>query len=511
MLRHCVQSARRQQAGGLRWCSSLVSCSVDHNDVSRRPTHHRQAAAAHHLTKRHFGISRHPDSLAKHGSINSIEEDVDATDSGVAARVTADDLEYGEIGEANAMSRQMKAMSGAWLDKNGDHDDGDSDFDLFGSSDFGKGSSDGGDDDEMDEDAISDAAFHARQQQIKEELDQRTGRLWTDEWIIPEEEWLANKTWDDIEEWKPQLATRKSLESVKVFEGGVPTLQQLSELDLPPPLSDHPGHGSPKQYATARKKKIRSRLKMAIQLSIHDDLQKIIKMESWSDKQEAVDALFEVIEERVREKEPVLGKLPDFGATVENELEQVLRMVQGKMRGAASKVHDASDNAAEDDTDKTDEGEKVTTTKDSTDDVLTVVNEETAIPVFMDVANVKNAPNSAFLAKSNDAGIPNLVYPLNVHHREGVGRMVEEWELAANKETRRIMMRDATKAIASKIVDAAHCCDSAVSDSEKGAARILVTGKRGVGKVSVCMIWLFTIFTFSLTQWEMFYSLTFIL
>lgn len=462
----------------------VSSSSVDDS----RPAHHhrQQAAAAHQFTKRHFGISRHPDSLTKHGSINSIEEDDDVTDSGAAARVTADDLEYGEIGEANAMSRQMKAMSGAFLDDNGDNnDDGDNDFDLFDSSDFGKGSRDGDDDDEMDEDAIADAAFHARQQQIKEELDQRTGRLWTDEWIIPEEEWLANKTWDDIEEWKPQLATRKSLESVKVFEGGVPTLQQLSQLDLPPPLADHPGHGSPKQYANSRKKKIRSRLKMAIQLLIHDDLQKIIKMESWSDKQEAVDALFEVIEERVREKEPVLGKLPDFGAMVENELEQVLRMVQGRMRGAASKVVDASDDAKED-TDNTD-GEKVTANKDNTDDVLNVVNEETAVPVFMDVANVKNAPNSAFLAKSNDAGIPNLVYPLNVHHRDGVGRMVEEWELAANKETRRIMMRDATKAIASKIVDAAHCCDGAVSDSEKGAARILVTGKRGVGKVSVCV------------------------
>ncbi|KAL7500669.1 hypothetical protein ACHAWT_008524 [Skeletonema menzelii] len=481
MLRHCVQGARRHHQGGLRWCSSLVSSSADHQTDSRT-THHRQPAAAHQFTKRHFGISRHPDSLAKHGSINSIEEDDDLTDSGSAARVTADDLEYGEIGEANAMSRQMKAMSNAWQDDNDDNDDYDNDeFDLFDSSDFGK-SSDGDDKDDMDEDAVADAAFHARQQKIKEELDKRTGRLWTDEWIISDEEWLSNKTWDDIEVWKPQLATRKSLESVKVFEGGVPTLQQLSELDLPPSLSAHPGHGSPKQYATHRKKQIRSRLKMAIQLSIHDDLQKILKMESWSDKQEAVDALFEVIEERVREREPVLGKLPEFGSMVENGLEQVLRMVQGRMRGAASSVNDASGDATQD-SENTD-GEKVTTQKDHTDDVLNVVDEDVAVPVFMDVANVKNAPNSAFLNKSNDAGIPNLIYPLNVHHREGVGRMVEEWELAANKETRRIMMRDATKVIASKIVGAAKCCDSAMSDSEKGAARVLVTGKRGVGKTA---------------------------
>jgi len=484
MLRHCVQSARRQQGGGLRWCSSLASSTVDHNSDSRHSHHQKAAAAAHHqFTKRHFGISRHPDPLAKHGSINAVDDDDDIADSGVAARVTADDLEYGEIGEANAMSRQMKAMSSAWQDGNNDNGDDDDGSDLFDSSDFGRGGDDDGDDD-MEEDP-ADAEFHARQQQIKEELDQRTGRLWTDEWIISEEEWLSNKTWDDIEEWTPKLATRKSLESVKVFEGGVPTLQQLSELDLPPSLSVHPGHGSPKQYATHRKKHIKSRLKMAIQLSIHDDLQKILQMESWSDKQEAVDALFEVIEDRVREREPVLGKQPEFGAMVENGLEQVLRMVQGRMRGAASKVDDASDDAAED-SDNTD-GEKAAANEDSKDDVLNVVGEETAVPVFMDVANVKNAPNSAFLAKSNDSGIPNLIYPLNVHHREGVGRMVEEWELAANKETRRIMMRDATKAIASKIVDATNCCDSSVSDSEKGAARVLVTGKRGVGKVSDCV------------------------
>jgi len=174
---------------------------------------------------------------------------------------------------------------------------------------------------------------------------------------------------------------------------------------------------------------------------------------------------------------------------VENGLEQVLRMVQGRLRGAASKADEANDTPT-DDTSNTNDGEKPEAKQDAKDNVLDVAgaNEELAVPVFMDIANVKNAPNSAFLAKSNDAGIPNLIYPLNVHHREGVGRMVEEWELAANKQTKRIMMRDATKAIASKIVESTNCCDSAVGDNKKGAARVLVTGKRGVGKVSVCLV-----------------------
>ena len=468
MLRHCVQGARVQQKRSWRWC-------------------HRHQ----HLPKRYFGISRNPDPLS---SINTIgddnDTDIDITSAdGVASPVTADDLEYGEIErDSNFMSRQMNAMS-AWQDDDDDSNDGDDGFDLFHGSGFGKGrDSEYNDDDDDDADnmdqiqSIADAAFHERQQKIKDELDQRTGRLWTDEWIISEEEWLANKSWDDIEEWKPELATRKSLESVKVFDGGVPTLQQLSELNLPPSLPSHPGHGSPKTYAIHRKKQIRSRLRMAIQLSIHDDLQKILQMESWSDKQEAVDDLFEVIEDRVREREPVLGKLPDFGTMVENGLEQVLRMVQSRMRGTATKADDDTDN-----TDTTADEEAATTNKDKEVDILDVAgaNAEELVPVFMDISNVKNPPNSAFLSESNEAGVPNLIYPLNVHHREGVGRMVEEWELAANKETKRIMMRDATKAIASKIVGAANCCDTAVSDNMKGAARVLVTGKRGVGKVSV--------------------------
>ena len=56
--------------------------------------------------------------------------------------------------------------------------------------------------------------------------------------------------------------------------------------------------------------------------------------------------------------------------------------------------------------------------------------------------------------------------------------------MAANKETKRIMMRDGMKEIAAKIVEAAHCCsDDMVEEDKKGAARVFVTGKSGVGKV----------------------------
>ena len=67
--------------------------------------------------------------------------------------------------------------------------------------------------------------------------------------------------------------------------------------------------------------------------------------------------------------------------------------------------------------------------------------------------------------------------------------MVEEWQLAAHKDTKRIMIRDVMVNIASKIVNAANCCDvnleEGTKNNEGGAVRVFVSGKRGVGKVRV--------------------------
>ena len=65
--------------------------------------------------------------------------------------------------------------------------------------------------------------------------------------------------------------------------------------------------------------------------------------------------------------------------------------------------------------------------------------------------------------------------------------MIEEWQLAANKETKRIMIRDAMRDIARAIVEATTPASSA-DDSTGGAARVFVAGKRGVGKVSLTTI-----------------------
>ena len=273
----------------------------------------------------------------------------------------------------------------------------------------------------------------------------------------------------------------------------------MSNLDLPTSLPAHPGHGTPSIHAKARKKNLSKRLRTAIQVSIADDLANILTLTSWEEKQEAVDRLFEVIEERVREKEPVLAKLPDFKERVEDGLEQVLRMVQSRVKGAKKGALAAAGDVKED-------GESSKPSELGQEDLENAIDVmgakgDQAVPVFIDLLKAANGQDvtsgdttdegssskkglSSFFTKSNESGVPNLVYPLNVHHNEGVGRMVEEWQLAANKETKRIMIRDGMKEIATKIVEAANCCSGDVNEDKKGSARIFVTGQRGVGKVS---------------------------
>lgn len=169
------------------------------------------------IPKRYFGISRHLDPLAP---VLDDDDSEDLITTIPEKKVyTADDLEYEEIkGSNNAMSRKMNEGEMYW----GDGDDSDDDDDEF-SNMFGLSNDDNDDKkhplSEQDELSIQDKAYAEKQAIIKAELDKRTGRLWTDEWVIPDEEWMSTDTWDDIEEWRPELATRKSLESVKVFDG----------------------------------------------------------------------------------------------------------------------------------------------------------------------------------------------------------------------------------------------------------------------------------------------------
>jgi len=581
-LRRCIQrnnSARRNSILYRQW--STLSSSTFNNDEDTNnqiPNTSKVTAISYtnNTTKRQFSISRHPDPLQQHGTINKLDDPEDDVVpltpidglGGTKSLYTADDLEYEEqIDGANISSKDSDTtspLSEFWNDEleeaglnAGKGSSSDDYANLFGGA-FGSSSSSNNNDDELDEQTKADKAYTAKQLAIQEELDKRTGRLWTDEWIITDEEWMADELYDDIEEWKVnKFVTRKALESVIVYTPpsantttssviGVPNLLDLSKLSVPKSLPSHPGHGTPIKYANYRKKQITKKLHTSIQLAIHDDLLKILNMDSYDEKQVAVDALYENIVDTMSKRERVLSKLPNFHILVEEGLEKVLVMVQGSLMkdGKKNKVEEvaaaasaekkgkeeevdllAADNGKEEerkDAPVTDVASvKAAKEETNVEDIIDVmgVNNETPTPVFMDIlaaANSLKLPTTAssdasstdddeesdkeednqqttlskFFIESNKDDVPNLLYPLNVHKAEGVGRMVEEWQLAANKETKRIMIRDVMVDIASKIVDAANCCaDGDEGETKKkGAARVFVSGKRGAGKVCSVLI-----------------------
>jgi small subunit ribosomal protein S29 len=210
----------------------------------------------------------------------------------------------------------------------------------------------------------------------------------------------------------------------------------LASIALPDPASPHPGHGQAKAYAKYRKQEHYQFVAEKVKVIAKDRVEAIAKMTDWNAKQDSVDELFETIIDEMKAKEEILGKHPDFAAWVERGLEEYLRTVN-KSGGV---VHGGADG------DKSNEA-----------------STQAVQPVFMDLYNADDGEKVA---------VPSILNPLQPHRHDGPGRMVEEWEIAANKKTKRIMIRDATKSIA-KILE------------EHDSSRIFVHGRRGVGKTAV--------------------------
>ena len=60
--------------------------------------------------------------------------------------------------------------------------------------------------DDADERAAKE---EAKRQAVRDEIDYRTGRLWTDHRDITEDEWVSGKKLDDLREWSRKLCSRK--------------------------------------------------------------------------------------------------------------------------------------------------------------------------------------------------------------------------------------------------------------------------------------------------------------
>jgi hypothetical protein len=221
---------------------------------------------------------------------------------------------------------------------------------------------------------------------------------------------------------------------------GIPTLAVLSKIPLPLAAIPHPGLGQTKPYAAYRRQRHYEHISKQVQLVAKDRVEAIMKMNEWEAKQDAVDELFETTVTKLKSKEGILGMHPDFTKWVERGLEEFLRSV--------NKTADAT-------------SDEVVKGLESVDDEGEANND--IHPVFMDCYSAEEGEKVI---------VPTILSPLQPHPHNGPGRMVEEWELAAHKNTKRILLRECTRSIARVLED-------------NMSSRIYVHGRAGTGKTAV--------------------------
>ena len=228
-----------------------------------------------------------------------------------------------------------------------------------------------------------------------------------------------------------------------LFSDGVPTLEKMSEIALPKSAPKHPALGEAKKYVKHRKDVIFQAIYDAVEEFAKPQMERILSLEDWNAKQDAIDKLFEDVHDALKKSSGddyvsvVLGNQKNFPILVEKALEQYLQKV----------VEDEKLSF---------EGKKAE--NDGVD------ADESAVPIFMDL-------NQAEGAVIDENGVPKSMYPIKSHKNDGPGRMLEEWELSANEKTKRIMIRQSTRDIAKELKK----CDG---------SRVIVSGRQGTGKTA---------------------------
>jgi len=288
-----------------------------------------------------------------------------------------------------------------------------------------------------------------RKQKFRDELALRTGRGWSDPWEITDEDCADLTELDDMQDWTPDFASKFSLDRVKVV--GIPTLKEMYDLALPLPPPPRP-NSDKKAYASHRKELHYDYIRSKVSVIVEPKIDGIKKLNSWEEKQDAVDELFESVEFQLKEEEEVLGRQHNFGALVEKAVQDHLESLQKDETTQQSENDDATQSSPP---------------PPSSDE------EKEVLPPFMDLYNKKDIPEGEAVGPV----VPKILHPLKPNERShGVGRMVEEWELSAHDETKRIMLRESTQKIA-RIID------------NNVSSRILLNGDTGCGKsATLCSI-----------------------
>jgi hypothetical protein len=241
---------------------------------------------------------------------------------------------------------------------------------------------------------------------------------------------------------------------------GVPTIDKLAALELPPSTVPHPALGNPHPYLKHRKKMIYNNIYNKVVEVAEPMVAFIQSMETWEEKQSAIDDLFEEIHDAVRYADAndneymgiVLGSQPNFPKLVERALEQYLKSVVKDEKMQSLKRESADDES-----------------EDGNDEKETKI-EAKAEPIFMDILKAKDST-------LNEDGIPKLLAPIKSHPKDGPGRMLEEWELSAKQDTKRIMCRECITEIAQALAETQQ------ENSEAGS-RVYVCGPKGAGKTA---------------------------
>ena len=58
-----------------------------------------------------------------------------------------------------------------------------------------------------------------KRQAVRDEIDSRKGRLWTDRWELTDDDWASGKVLDDLPDWTEEICSRVSRERVQVHPG----------------------------------------------------------------------------------------------------------------------------------------------------------------------------------------------------------------------------------------------------------------------------------------------------
>ena len=285
-----------------------------------------------------------------------------------------------------------------------------------------------------------------------------------DPWYYTEDDVALNLQYEDLLEWSLDTVSDTSKQRVVLYKDEastehmhIPTLKALSEMALPLPAPPVPTENR-KAYNKYRTRAERRTIVTAVAKLAEVRVARILRMDDDSEKQKAVDELFESIEEDVYSETPEISLLYKGHPKSSELFQKALTTYLIAVRRQEQQKHTRQ--SSESTSDKTKEIEKSDDEDDLNIDVESlaqyIVGEDdtNAVPVFMDLK--KKGVKEYFSTTGVSGGIQ------------------EDWELAADSESKTIMLREPMRRIAQALKQ---------SDVDETPARIYITGKKGVGKV----------------------------